>query len=44
MAVLSPTLQVEDFLTSGHPGGAGDHDPMFAALVVELQRQPAAGD
>src|SRR6476659_5761468 len=38
-----PDLQVKDFLTSGHPGGAGDHNPMFAALVVELQGQAAAG-
>ena len=29
-------LQIEDFLTSGHPGRAGDHHPMFAPLVVQL--------
>ena len=30
-------------VTAGHQRGAGHHDPVFAAMVVLLQREPLPG-
>src|ERR1044072_2098098 len=34
-------LKVEHLVAPGYTGGSRNHDPMFAALMVHLQRQPA---